>query len=217
MAKIITEQVYKIYLAYLDDITNKLDQITEGLYTKREQELNDLLTLRGELLEILDGLCELADVMQYYQIELEKLTKLSNVANKLLGKASEKLALKEKEGGSRLKRISTTGIAKLNIVENRLNVTYERIKKTKGLENMYLEDEEDDRFRTAVDTVSQIVNGEDVQVEENIADIVVLLLAESDEEKTMPLNKLLAIKKEKYQKENKSLGEIWREKQKRKY
>lgn len=208
MAKIITEQVYKIYLAYLDDITNKLDQITEGLYTKREQELNDLLTLRGELLEILDGLCELADVMQYYQIELEKLTKLSNVANKLLGKASEKLAIKEKEGGSRLKRISKTGIAKLNIVENRLNVTYERIKKAKGLENMYLEDQEDDRFRAAVDTVSQIVNGEDVQVEENIADIVVLLLAESDEEKTMPLNKLLAIKKQKYQKGNKSLGEI---------
>ena len=208
MAKIMTEQVYIIYLAYLDDITNKLDQITENLYTKRNQELKDLLDLRRDLLDILDGLCELADVMQYYQIELEKLTKLSNVANKLLGKASEKLALKEKEGGSRLKRISKTGIAKLYIVENRLNVTYERIKKAKGLENMYLEDQEDDRFRTAVDTVSQIVNGQDVQVEENIADIVVLLLAESDAEKTMPLNELLAIKKQKYQKENKNLGGI---------
>lgn len=208
MAKIMTEQVYIIYLAYLDDITNKLDQITENLYTKRNQELKDLLDLRRDLLDILDGLCELADVMQYYQIELEKLTKLSNVANKLLGKASEKLALKEKEGGSRLKRISKTGIAKLNIVENRLNVTYERIKKAKGLENMYLEEQKDDRFRTAVDTVSQIVNGQDVQVDENIADIVVLLLAESDAEKTMPLNELLAIKKQKYQKENKNLGEI---------
>ena len=205
MAKIMTEQVYIIYLAYLDDITNKLDQITENLYSRRNQNFNELLQIREELLEILDGLCELADVMQYYQIELEKLTKLTNVANKLLGKASEKLALKEKEGGSRLKRISKTGIAKLNIVENRLNVTYERIKKAKGLENMYLEDQEDDRFRTAVDTVSQIVNGQDVQVDENIADIVVLLLAESDAEKTMPLNELLAIKKQKYQKENKNL------------
>ena len=205
MAKIMPEQVYIIYLAYLDDITNKLDQITENLYSRRNQNFNELLQIREELLEILDGLCELADVMQYYQIELEKLTKLTNVANKLLGKASEKLALKEKEGGSRLKRISKTGIAKLNIVENRLNVTYERIKKAKGLENMYLEDQEDDRFRTAVDTVSQIVNGQDVQVDENIADIVVLLLAESDAEKTMPLNELLAIKKQKYQKENKNL------------
>lgn len=208
MAKIMTEQVYIIYLAYLDDITNKLDQITENLYTKRNQELKDLLDLRRDLLDILDGLCELADVMQYYQIELEKLTKLSNVANKLLGKASEKLALKEKEGGSRLKRISKTGIAKLNIVENRLNVTYERIKKSKGLENMYLEDAEDDRFREAVDIVGQIVNGQDVQVDENIADIVILLLAESDAEKTMPLNELLAIKKQKYQKGNKNLGGI---------
>lgn len=208
MAKIMTEQVYIIYLAYLDDITNKLDQITENLYSRRNQNFNELLQIREELLEILDGLCELADVMQYYQIELEKLTKLSNVANKLLGKASEKLALKEKEGGSRLKRISKTGIAKLNIVENRLNVTYERIKKAKGLENMYLEEQEDDRFRTAVDTVSQIVNGQDVQVDENIADIVALLLAESDEEKTMPLNELLAIKKQKYPKENKNLGGI---------
>lgn len=208
MAKIMTEQVYIIYLAYLDDITNKLDQITENLYSRRNQNFNELLQIREELLEILDGLCELADVMQYYQIELEKLTKLSNVANKLLGKASEKLALKEKEGGSRLKRISKTGIAKLNIVENRLNVTYERIKKAKGLENMYLEEQEDDRFRTAVDTVSQIVNGQDVQVDENIADIVVLLLAESDAEKTMPLNELLAIKKQKYPKENKNLGGI---------
>ena len=208
MAKIMTEQVYIIYLAYLDDITNKLDQITENLYTKRNQELKDLLDLRRDLLDILDGLCELADVMQYYQIELEKLTKLSNVANKLLGKASEKLALKEKEGGSRLKRISKTGIAKLNIVENRLNVTYERIKKAKGLENMYLEDAEDDRFREAVDIVGQIVNGQDVQVDENIADIVILLLAESDAEKTMPLNELLAIKKQKYQKGNKNLGGI---------
>lgn len=208
MAKIMTEQVYIIYLAYLDDITNKLDQITENLYTKRNQELKDLLDLRRDLLDILDGLCELADVMQYYQIELEKLTKLSNVANKLLGKASEKLALKEKEGGSRLKRISKTGIAKLNIVENRLNVTYERIKKSKGLENMYLEDAEDDRFREAVDIVGQIVNGQDVQVDENIADIVILLLAESDAEKTMPLNELLAIKKQKYQKGNKNLEGI---------
>lgn len=208
MAKIMTEQVYIIYLAYLDDITNKLDQITENLYSRRNQNFNELLQIREELLEILDGLCELADVMQYYQIELEKLTKLSNVANKLLGKASEKLALKEKEGGSRLKRISKTGIAKLNIVENRLNVTYERIKKAKGLENMYLEDQEDDRFRKAVDTVSQIVNGQNVQVDENIADIVALLLAESDAEKTMPLNELLAIKKQKYQKENKNLGGI---------
>ena len=205
MAKIMTEQVYIIYLAYLDDITNKLDQITENLYSRRNQNFNELLQIREELLEILDGLCELADVMQYYQIELEKLTKLSNVANKLLGKASEKLALKEKEGGRRLKRISKTGIAKLNIVENRLNVTYERIKKAKGLENMYLEDQEDDRFRKAVDTVSQIVNGQNVQVDENIADIVALLLAESDAEKTMPLNELLAIKKQKYQKENKNL------------
>ena len=164
--------------------------------------------LREKLLEILNGLCELADVMEYYQIELEKLTKLSNVANKLLGKASEKLALKEKEGGSRLKRISKTGIAKLNIVENRLNVTYERIKKAKGLENMYLEDQEDDRFREAVDIVGQIVNGQDVQVDENIADIVILLLAESDEEKAMSLNELLAIKKQKYQKGNKNLGGI---------
>lgn len=208
MAKIMTEQVYIIYLAYLDDITNKLDQITENLYSRRNQNFNELLQIREELLEILDGLCELADVMQYYQIELEKLTNLSNVTSKLLGKASEKLALKEKEGGNRLKRISKTGIAKLNIVENRLNVTYERIKKAKGLENMYLEDQEDDRFRTAVDTVSQIVNGQDVQVDENIADIVALLLAESDAEKTMPLNELLAIKKQKYQKGNKNLGGI---------
>lgn len=208
MAKIIPEEAYKVYLAYLDDITNSLDLITENLYSRRNQNFNELLQIREKLLEILNGLCELADVMEYYQIELEKLTKLSNVANKLLGKASEKLALKEKEGGSRLKRISKTGIAKLNIVENRLNVTYERIKKSKGLENMYLEDQEDDRFRTAVDTVSQIVNGQDVQVEENIADIVVLLLAESDAEKTMPLNELLAIKKQKYQKGNKNLGGI---------
>lgn len=205
MAKIIPEEAYKVYLAYLDDITNSLDHITENLYSRRNQNFNELLQIREKLLEILNGLCELADVMEYYQIELEKLTKLSNVANKLLGKASEKLALKEKEGGSRLKRISKTGIAKLNIVENRLNVTYERIKKSKGLENMYLEDAEDDRFREAVDIVGQIVNGQDVQVDENIADIVILLLAESDEEKTMPLNELLAIKKQKYQKENKNL------------
>lgn len=208
MAKIIPEEAYKVYLAYLDDITNSLDLITENLYSRRNQNFNELLQIREKLLEILNGLCELADVMEYYQIELEKLTKLSNVANKLLGKASEKLALKEKEGGSRLKRISKTGIAKLNIVENRLNVTYERIKKSKGLENMYLEDAEDDRFREAVDIVGQIVNGQDVQVEENIADIVVLLLAESDAEKTMPLNELLAIKKQKYQKGNKNLGGI---------
>lgn len=208
MAKIIPEEAYKVYLAYLDDITNSLDHITENLYSRRNQNFNELLQIREKLLEILNGLCELADVMEYYQIELEKLTKLSNVANKLLGKASEKLALKEKEGGSRLKRISKTGIAKLNIVENRLNVTYERIKKAKGLENMYLEDQEDDRFREAVDIVGQIVNGQDVQVEENIADIVILLLAESDEEKTMPLNELLAIKKQKYQKGNKNLGGI---------
>ncbi len=208
MAKIIPEEAYKVYLAYLDDITNSLDLITENLYSRRTQNFNELLQIREKLLEILNGLCELADVMEYYQIELEKLTKLSNVANKLLGKASEKLALKEKEGGSRLKRISKTGIAKLNIVENRLNVTYERIKKAKGLENMYLEDQEDDRFREAVDIVGQIVNGQDVQVDENIADIVILLLAESDAEKTMPLNELLAIKKQKYQKENKNLGGI---------
>ncbi len=208
MAKIIPEEAYKVYLAYLDDITNSLDLITENLYSRRNQNFNELLQIREKLLEILNGLCELADVMEYYQIELEKLTKLSNVANKLLGKASEKLALKEKEGGSRLKRISKTGIAKLNIVENRLNVTYERIKKAKGLENMYLEDQEDDRFRTAVDIVGQIVNGQDVQVDENIADIVILLLAESDAEKTMPLNELLAIKKQKYQKGNKNLGGI---------
>lgn len=208
MAKIIPEEAYKVYLAYLDDITNSLDLITENLYSRRNQNFNELLQIREKLLEILNGLCELADVMEYYQIELEKLTKLSNVANKLLGKASEKLALKEKEGGSRLKRISKTGIAKLNIVENRLNVTYERIKKAKGLENMYLEDQEDDRFREAVDTVGQIVNGQDIQVDENIADIVILLLAESDAEKTMPLNELLAIKKQKYQKGNKNLGGI---------
>ncbi len=208
MAKIIPEEAYKVYLAYLDDITNSLDLITENLYSRRNQNFNELLQIREKLLEILNGLCELADVMEYYQIELEKLTKLSNVANKLLGKASEKLALKEKEGGSRLKRISKTGIAKLNIVENRLNVTYERIKKAKGLENMYLEDAEDDRFREAVDIVGQIVNGQDVQVDENIADIVILLLAESDAEKTMPLNELLAIKKQKYQKGNKNLGGI---------
>lgn len=205
MAKIIPEEAYKVYLAYLDDITNSLDLITENLYSRRNQNFNELLQIREKLLEILNGLCELADVMEYYQIELEKLTKLSNVANKLLGKASEKLALKEKEGGSRLKRISKTGIAKLNIVENRLNVTYERIKKTKGLENMYLEDAEDDRFREAVDTVGQIVNGQGVQVDENIADIVILLLAESDEEKAMSLNELLAIKKQKYQEENKNI------------
>ncbi len=205
MAKIIPEEAYKVYLAYLDDITNSLDLITENLYSRRNQNFNELLQIREKLLEILNGLCELADVMEYYQIELEKLTKLSNVANKLLGKASEKLALKEKEGGSRLKRISKTGIAKLNIVENRLNVTYERIKKAKGLENMYLEDQEDDRFREAVDTVGQIVNGQDIQVDENIADIVILLLAESDEEKAMSLNELLAIKKQKYQEENKNL------------
>ena len=208
MAKIIPEEAYKVYLAYLDDITNSLDLITENLYSRRNQNFNELLQIREKLLEILNGLCELADVMEYYQIELEKLTKLSNVANKLLGKASEKLALKEKEGGSRLKRISKTGIAKLNIVENRLNVTYERIKKAKGLENMYLEDAEEDRFREAVDIVGQIVNGQDVQVDENIADIVILLLAESDAEKTMPLNELLAIKKQKYQKGNKNLGGI---------
>lgn len=208
MAKIIPEEAYKVYLAYLDDITNSLDLITENLYSRRNQNFNELLQIREKLLEILNGLCELADVMEYYQIELEKLTKLSNVANKLLGKASEKLALKEKEGGSRLKRISKTGIAKLNIVENRLNVTYERIKKAKGLENMYLEDQEDDRFREAVDIVGQIVNGQDVQVDENIADIVILLLAESDEEKAMSLNELLAIKKQKYQKGNKNLGGI---------
>ena len=205
MAKIIPEEAYKVYLAYLDDITNSLDLITENLYSRRNQNFNELLQIREKLLEILNGLCELADVMEYYQIELEKLTKLSNVANKLLGKASEKLALKEKEGGSRLKRISKTGIAKLNIVENRLNVTYERIKKAKGLENMYLEDQEDDRFREAVDIVGQIVNGQDVQVDENIADIVILLLAESDEEKAMSLNELLAIKKQKYQEENKNI------------
>lgn len=205
MAKIIPEEAYKVYLAYLDDITNSLDLITENLYSRRNQNFNELLQIREKLLEILNGLCELADVMEYYQIELEKLTKLSNVANKLLGKASEKLALKEKEGGSRLKRISKTGIAKLNIVENRLNVTYERIKKAKGLENMYLEDAEDDRFREAVDIVGQIVNGQDVQVDENIADIVILLLAESDEEKAMSLNELLAIKKQKYQEENKNI------------
>lgn len=208
MAKIIPEEAYKVYLAYLDDITNSLDHITENLYSRRNQNFNELLQIREKLLEILNSLCELADVMEYYQIELEKLTKLSNVANKLLGKASEKLALKEKEGGSRLKRISKTGIAKLNIVENRLNVTYERIKKAKGLENMYLEDQEDDRFREAVDIVGQIVNGQDVQVDENIADIVILLLAESDEEKAMSLNELLAIKKQKYQKGNKNLGGI---------
>lgn len=205
MAKIIPEEAYKVYLAYLDDITNSLDLITENLYSRRNQNFNELLQIREKLLEILNGLCELADVMEYYQIELEKLAKLSNVANKLLGKASEKLALKEKEGGSRLKRISKTGIAKLNIVENRLNVTYERIKKAKGLENMYLEDAEDDRFREAVDIVGQIVNGQDVQVDENIADIVILLLAESDEEKAMSLSELLAIKKQKYQEENKNL------------
>mgnify|MGYP004569478051 FL=1 len=208
MAKIIPEEAYKVYLAYLDDITNSLDLITENLYSRRNQNFNELLQIREKLLEILNGLCELADVMEYYQIELEKLAKLSNFASKLLGKTSEKLALKEKEGGSRLKRISKTGIAKLNIVENRLNVTYERIKKAKGLENMYLEDQEDDRFRTAVDIVGQIVNGQDVQVDENIADIVILLLAESDAEKTMPLNELLAIKKQKYQKGNKNLGGI---------
>lgn len=208
MAKIIPEEAYKVYLAYLDDITNSLDHITENLYSRRNQNFNELLQIREKLLEILNGLCELADVMEYYQIELEKLAKLSNFASKLLGKASEKLALKEKAGGSRLKRISKTGIAKLNIVENRLNVTYERIKKSKGLENMYLEDAEDDRFREAVDIVGQIVNGQDVQVDENIADIVILLLAESDAEKTMPLNELLAIKKQKYQKENKNLGGI---------
>lgn len=208
MAKIIPEEAYKVYLAYLDDITNSLDLITENLYSRRNQNFNELLQIREKLLEILNGLCELADVMEYYQIELEKLAKLSNFASKLLGKASEKLALKEKEGGSRLKRISKTGIAKLNIVENRLNVTYERIKKAKGLENMYLEDAEDDRFREAVDIVGQIVNGQDVQVDENIADIVILLLAESDAEKTMPLNELLAIKKQKYQKGNKNLGGI---------
>lgn len=205
MAKIIPEEAYKVYLAYLDDITNSLDLITENLYSRRNQNFNELLQIREKLLEILNGLCELADVMEYYQIELEKLAKLSNVANKLLGKASEKLALKEKEGGSRLKRISKTGITKLNIVENRLNVTYERIKKAKGLENMYLEDQEDDRFREAVDIVGQIVNGQDVQVDENIADIVILLLAESDEEKAMSLNELLAIKKQKYQEENKNI------------
>lgn len=205
MAKIIPEEAYKVYLAYLDDITNSLDLITENLYSRRNQNFNELLQIREKLLEILNGLCELADVMEYYQIELEKLTKLSNVANKLLGKASEKLALKEKAGGSRLKRISKTGIAKLNIVENRLNVTYERIKKAKGLENMYLEDQEDDRFREAVDIVGQIVNGQDVQVDENIADIVILLLAESDAEKAMSLNELLAIKKQKYQEENKNI------------
>lgn len=205
MAKIIPEEAYKVYLAYLDDITNSLDLITENLYSRRNQNFNELLQIREKLLEILNGLCELADVMEYYQIELEKLAKLSNFASKLLGKASEKLALKEKEGGSRLKRISKTGIAKLNIVENRLNVTYERIKKAKGLENMYLEDQEDDRFREAVDTVGQIVNGQDIQVDENIADIVILLLAESDEEKAMSLNELLAIKKQKYQEENKSI------------
>lgn len=205
MAKIIPEEAYKVYLAYLDDITNSLDLITENLYSRRNQNFNELLQIREKLLEILNGLCELADVMEYYQIELEKLAKLSNFASKLLGKASEKLALKEKEGGSRLKRISKTGIAKLNIVENRLNVTYERIKKAKGLENMYLEDQEDDRFREAVDTVGQIVNGQDIQVDENIADIVILLLAESDEEKAMSLNELLAIKKQKYQEENKNI------------
>lgn len=205
MAKIIPEEAYKVYLAYLDDITNSLDLITENLYSRRNQNFNELLQIREKLLEILNGLCELADVMEYYQIELEKLAKLSNFASKLLGKASEKLALKEKAGGSRLKRISKTGIAKLNIVENRLNVTYERIKKAKGLENMYLEDQEDDRFREAVDTVGQIVNGQDIQVDENIADIVILLLAESDEEKAMSLNELLAIKKQKYQEENKNI------------
>lgn len=205
MAKIIPEEAYKVYLAYLDDITNSLDLITENLYSRRNQNFNELLQIREKLLEILNGLCELADVMEYYQIELEKLAKLSNFASKLLGKASEKLALKEKEGGSRLKRISKTGITKLNIVENRLNVTYERIKKAKGLENMYLEDQEDDRFREAVDIVGQIVNGQDVQVDENIADIVILLLAESDEEKAMSLNELLAIKKQKYQEENKNI------------
>ena len=205
MAKIIPEEAYKVYLAYLDDITNSLDLITENLYSRRNQNFNELLQIREKLLEILNGLCELADVMEYYQIELEKLAKLSNFASKLLGKASEKLALKEKAGGSRLKRISKTGIAKLNIVENRLNVTYERIKKAKGLENMYLEDAEDDRFREAVDIVGQIVNGQDVQVDENIADIVILLLAESDAEKAMSLNELLAIKKQKYQEENKNI------------
>ena len=96
-------------------------------------------------------------------------------------------------------------VSYLNVVENRLNVTYERIKKSKGLENMYLEDAEDDRFREAVDIVGQIVNGQDVQVDENIADIVILLLAESDEEKAMSLSELLAIKKQKYQEENKNI------------
>lgn len=208
MAKIIPEEAYKVYLAYLDDITNSLDLITENLYSRRNRNFNELLQIREKLLEILNGLCELADVMEYYQIELEKLAKLSNFASKLLGKASEKLALKEKAGGSRLKRISKAGSVNLNVVENRLNVTYERIKKSKGLENMYLEDAEDDRFREAVDIVGQIVNGQDVQVDENIADIVILLLAESDAEKTMPLNELLAIKKQKYQKGNKNLGGI---------
>lgn len=205
MAKIIPEEVYKVYLAYLDDITNSLDLITENLYSRRNQNFNELLQIREKLLEILNGLCELADVMEYYQIELEKLANLSNFASKLLGKASEKLALKEKAGGSRLKRISKAGFVNLNVVENRLNVTYERIKKSKGLENMYLEDAEDDRFREAVDIVGQIVNGQDVQVDENIADIVILLLAESDEEKAMSLNELLVIKKQKYQEENKNL------------
>lgn len=205
MAKIIPEEAYKVYLAYLDDITNSLDLITENLYSRRNQNFNELLQIREKLLEILNGLCELADVMQYYQIELEKLAKLSNFASKLLGKASEKLALKEKAGGNRLKRISKAGFVNLNVVENRLNVTYERIKKAKGLENMYLEDQEDDRFREAVDTVGQIVNGQDIQVDENIADIVILLLAESDEEKAMSLNELLAIKKQKYQEENKNI------------
>ena len=68
MAKIIPEEAYKVYLAYLDDITNSLDLITENLYSRRNQNFNELLQIREKLLEILNGLCELADVMQYYQI-----------------------------------------------------------------------------------------------------------------------------------------------------
>ena len=37
MAKIIPEEAYNVYLAYLDDITSSLDLITENLYSRRNQ------------------------------------------------------------------------------------------------------------------------------------------------------------------------------------
>ena len=54
MAKIIPEEAYKVYLAYLDDITNSLDLITENLYSRRNQNFNELLQIREKLLDLLE-------------------------------------------------------------------------------------------------------------------------------------------------------------------